>query len=117
VKFCPECGALMLPSKDDKGNKVFKCRCGTVVSFSEEESENYKISTRIERDFKDEVVNAKQIIDWKEKNLKSTIKDFKCPNCGYNKASLETRQTRSADEGMTHFIVCLRCGRMIKIGS
>lgn len=107
----------MLPSRDKKGNKVFKCKCGMVVSFSEEESENYKISTEIKRNYKDEVVNAKQIIDWKEKNLKSTIKNFKCPKCGYNKASLETRQTRSADEGMTHFIVCLRCGRMIKIGS
>lgn len=101
MKFCQECGALMLPSKDKNGKKVFKCKCGNVVSFSEEESENYMISTPIKRDFKDEVVNAKQIIDWKEKNLKSTIKNFKCPKCGYNKASLETRQTRSADEGMT----------------
>ena len=101
MKFCKECGALMLPGKDKNGNKVFKCRCGVVEKFSEDESENYKISTEIKRDLKFEVVNAKDIIDWKEKNLKSTIKNFKCPACGYNKASLETRQTRSADEGMT----------------
>ena len=56
-------------------------------------------------------------IHWKEKNLRSTIKDFKCPICGYDKAHLETRQTRRADEGMTHFITCLKCGKMKKIGS
>ncbi|MFX1312538.1 MAG: zinc ribbon domain-containing protein, partial [Promethearchaeota archaeon] len=44
-------------------------------------------------------------------------KNFKCPSCGYSKAHLVTRQTRSADEGMTHFIICLKCGRHIKIGS
>ncbi|MBD3197842.1 MAG: transcription factor S [Candidatus Lokiarchaeota archaeon] len=116
MEFCDECGGLMIPSKQD-GTKVFKCKCGAMKSFSQEKSEAYRLSTKIERSYKDEIINSKEIMDWKEKNLKSTIKNFRCPSCGYNKASLETRQTRSADEGMTHFIVCLRCSRMIKIGS
>lgn len=116
MQFCPECGSMMLPSTKD-GKKIFKCKCGCFLPFSEEESENYKISKKIKRDLKFEVTDAKQIRDWKSKNLKSTIKDFKCPSCGYDKCSLKTMQTRSADEGMTHFIICLNCGRMIKIGS
>ena len=61
--------------------------------------------------------NLTEVISWKEENLRSTIKNFKCPSCGYDKAHLETRQTRRADEGMTHFITCLKCGRHIKIRS
>ncbi|MFX0070637.1 MAG: hypothetical protein ACFFAO_06060, partial [Candidatus Hermodarchaeota archaeon] len=110
------CGSLMLPSEID-GKKVFNCRCGAIKSFTEEKSESYKVKTKIEHSLRNEIVNATEIINWKEENLKSTIKNFKCPRCGYNKAHLETRQTRSADEGMTHFIICLKCGKMIKIGS
>ena len=106
----------MLPSEIN-GKKVFKCRCGAIKSFTEEKSESYKVNTKIEHSLRNEVVNATEIINWKEENLKSTIKNFKCPRCGYDKAHLETRQTRSADEGMTHFIICLKCGKMIKIGS
>ncbi len=115
MEFC-ECGGLMLPSNVD-GKKVFKCRCGATKPFSEDQSESYKISTVIKHPIRFEVVNAQEIIEWKDKNLKSSIKNFKCWKCGYDKAHLETRQTRSADEGMTHFIICLKCGKMKKIGS
>ena len=116
MKFCDECGNMMLPSTMN-GKKVFKCKCGAIVPFSEEEKEAYKLSQKIEHENKDEVVSTKELMDWKEENLTSTIKDFKCPRCGYTKAHLETRQTRRADEGMTHFITCLKCGKMRKIGS
>ncbi|TXT62797.1 MAG: DNA-directed RNA polymerase subunit M [Promethearchaeota archaeon] len=101
MEFCPECGSLMLPSEGKAGRKIFKCKCGYVKPFSEDEANKYKIYTKIKRDFKDEVINTKEIIEWKEKNLKSSLKDFKCPSCGYVKCSLKTMQTRSADEGMT----------------
>jgi DNA-directed RNA polymerase subunit M len=116
MEFCDECGGMMLPSKID-GIKVFKCKCGGIKPFSEEKSESYRVKTKIEQSIRNEVTNLTEVINWKEKNLRSTIKDFKCPSCGYDKAHLETRQTRSADEGMTHFITCLKCGKMKKIGS
>ena len=116
MEFCDECGGMMMPSKVN-GKKVFKCKCGAVRPFSEESSESYKVKTTIEHSLKGEVVSVQGIMEWKDKNLGSSIKDFKCPRCGYNKAHLETRQTRSADEGMTHFITCLKCGKMRKIGS
>lgn len=116
MEFCDDCGGMMLPSKQE-GKKVFKCKCGAVKPFSEGKSKAYKLTTKIEHSVRNEVTNLAEIMNWKEKNLRSTIKNFRCPRCGYDKAHLETRQTRRADEGMTHFITCLKCGRHIKIGS
>ncbi|MBD3255211.1 MAG: transcription factor S [Candidatus Lokiarchaeota archaeon] len=117
MEFCDECGGMMLVTKDDNGKKIFKCKCGAIKLFNQEKEEDYKISKRIKQPIRNEVVNVETIMKWKEENLKSSIKNFKCSRCGYDKAHLETRQTRSADEGMTHFITCLKCGKMRKIGS
>ena len=117
MEFCDKCGNIMLPSKTNDGTKIFKCKCGCTKPFSEERSQSYKITTKIEHSIREEVTNISEVMEWKEKNLRSSIKNFKCPRCGYDKAHLETRQTRSADEGMTHFITCLKCGKMRKIGS
>jgi DNA-directed RNA polymerase subunit M/transcription elongation factor TFIIS len=106
----------MLPSTVN-GKKVFKCKCGATKPITEEKSNSYRIKTKIEHSIREEVSNLTEFMKWKEENLRSSIKDFKCRRCGYDKAHLETRQTRSADEGMTHFITCLKCGKMIKIGS
>jgi DNA-directed RNA polymerase subunit M len=116
MEFCDECGSMMLPSSLD-GEKILKCKCGAIKPFSEDKSGAYKVHTKIEHPVRNEVTNLTEVMIWKEENLRSTIKDFKCPSCGYDKAHLETRQTRRADEGMTHFITCLKCGRHIKIGS
>jgi len=116
MEFCDECDSMMLPSNLN-GEKVFKCKCGAIKPLSEEHTGAYKLTTKIEHSIRNEVTNLTDVINWKEENLRSSIKNFKCPSCGYSKAHLETRQTRRADEGMTHFIICLKCGRHIKIGS
>ena len=118
VEFCDKCGGMLLSSKDEQGNKTFKCRsCGWTKPIDASSEEEYKMKKKVEHSVREEVKSATQILEWKDKHLKSVIENFKCKKCGYNKAALETRQTRSADEGMTHFIICLRCGKMIKIGS
>ena len=116
MEFCDECGNIMFPSTMD-GKRVFKCKCGYVKPFNEDRSNSYKINTKIEHSIREEVTNLSDVMEWKDENLRSSIKNFKCSRCGYDKAHLETRQTRSADEGMTHFITCLKCGKMRKIGS
>ena len=116
MQFCDECGFMMLPSLVN-GEKLFKCKCGATKPLSDKNSNSYKITTRIVQPIRNEVTNLSDVMKWKEENLRSSIKDFKCKKCGYDKAHLETRQTRSADEGMTHFITCLKCGKMKKIGS
>lgn len=116
MQFCDECGSMMLPSTVNS-QKVFKCKCGFIKPLMEENTDSYKIKTKIEQPIRNEVSNLTDVMKWKDEYLRSSIKDFKCRRCGYDKAHLETRQTRSADEGMTHFITCLKCGKMIKIGS
>jgi len=115
MQFCDECGSMMLPSTVN-GQKVFKCKCGCIKPLLEENIDSYILKTKIEQPIRNEVSNLTEVMKWKEENLRSAIKNFKC-SCGYDKAHLETRQTRSADEGMTHFITCLKCGKMRKIGS
>ena len=116
MEYCDDCGSMMLPSKVS-GKKIFKCKCGATKALTEQNSGAYILTTKIEHSVRGEVTNLSDFMAWKEENLRSSIKDFVCPQCGYNKAHLETRQTRSADEGMTHFIICLKCGKMKKIGS
>ena len=47
VKFCEECGALLVPKKDKKSNKfVLVCRkCGNTVAPESEEISEYVISS------------------------------------------------------------------------
>jgi len=117
MEFCDECGAFLLPSKGEDGKKVFRCKCGAIKPFSEEQTQNYRVSTKIEQPIRNEVTSVAEMLKWKDDHFTSSIKNFKCSQCGYDKAHIETRQTRSADEGMTHFITCLKCGKMRKKGS
>ncbi len=116
MQFCDDCGSMMLPSTVNN-KKVFKCKCGFNKPLSEANEDSYVIKTKIEQPIRNEVSNLTEVMKWKDEYLRSSIKGFKCSKCGYDKAHLETRQTRSADEGMTHFITCLKCGKMRKIGS
>jgi DNA-directed RNA polymerase subunit M/transcription elongation factor TFIIS len=116
MQFCDECGSMLFPSTID-GVKVLKCKCGAIKPLSDTDSDFYTIKTVIDQPIRNEVTNLSDVLKWKEENLRSAIKNFKCSRCGYDKAHLETRQTRRADEGMTHFITCLKCGKMRKIGS
>jgi len=116
MQYCDECGSMMLPSTVNS-QKVFKCKCGYIKPLLEENADSYILKTKIKQPIREEVSNLTEVMKWKDEYLRSSIKGFRCRRCGYNKAHLETRQTRSADEGMTHFITCLKCGKMIKIGS
>jgi hypothetical protein len=42
---------------------------------------------------------------------------YTCRKCGSKRVKVTTRQTRSADEGMTEFICCVDCGFVRKTNS
>ncbi|MDW8083799.1 MAG: transcription factor S [Candidatus Caldarchaeum sp.] len=103
MEFCPECGKALTPMKS--GSKVvLGCkRCGykkpleTGIKVIKQEKVN--IAAR----------NVAAIIESEESPLPTTT-DVICPTCGHNEAKWWTVQTRSADEPMTQFFRCTKCG-------
>ena len=59
-----------------------------------------------------EMIRVKSIRDKSkfETNLEATTDTFTCRKCKSKKCSYYQMQTRSADEPMTIFIICLECG-------
>jgi len=56
----------------------------------------------------------KKLLDKREKARKhlqnaNITTEYTCSNCGNNKHTVVSLQTRSADEPMTHFITCTNC--------
>lgn len=109
IRFCDDCGSIVVGKKG-----VPTCRgCGRV--FDDIDRRNYISTKKLKK--KEQIVSLNKIKEWKNENLGSAIKDFECPKCKGSKATIKTQQTRSADEGMTHFIVCLNCGKTTRVGS
>ncbi|MFX0211242.1 MAG: transcription factor S [Candidatus Hodarchaeota archaeon] len=105
VEFCEKCGALLFPEKK-KSKTVLKCRrCGTAQE--PDQAVDYRVRSEIRHSIKDETI----IIDGDEKKLSvlpttSTV----CPKCHNTVAYYWMVQTRSADEAMTTFLRCQKCG-------
>jgi DNA-directed RNA polymerase subunit M/transcription elongation factor TFIIS len=116
LEFCDECGSLMFPSNFN-GRKVFRCGCGVIKPFSKETSHLYKLNVKIEHPKEEELHNITEIIEWKEKYLKSEVTNFECPSCYHDKALIKTQQMRSAHKGMTQYLICLNCNTQIIIES
>jgi DNA-directed RNA polymerase subunit M len=96
MEFCPECGAMMLPSGDK-----FKCKCGHEKDLTKDKADNYAVTEKVEA--KDTVIMKGEEIDTLP-TTKST-----CPKCGHGKAFWWLQQTRSADESETRFLRCVKC--------
>lgn len=53
LSFCDECGNLMFPTKIDE-KVVFKCKCGRIMPFFENNVNTYKITTNIKHTYNEE---------------------------------------------------------------
>ena len=51
-----------------------------------------------------------------ETKKEAATDQFKCSRCKKNECTYYELQTRSADESMTIFVICLNCGKRWKIG-
>lgn len=100
MEFCPNCGKV-LTLKTASFKAVLKCsKCGY-----EKEVRETKETVSIKRREKKVAFIEKEGADLHPKTT-----DVICPSCGNREASWWTVQTRSADEPMTQFFRCTKCG-------
>ena len=96
MEFCPNCGAMLLPSEDK-----LKCNsCGYIKDLASTSNE-YSVSRKVSE--KPAVVNLGEAEDMRSQTTEI------CPECGHDKAYSEIKQTRSADEAPTRFFTCTAC--------
>lgn len=101
LKFCPECGSMMVPDKGESGVS-WECRkCGHTI----EDKKNKKVA------LKSKVKRRKGIpvLDNEINKEKLSIVDEECPKCGKVGALWWIQQTRSGDEPSTRFFKCVDC--------
>jgi len=92
--FCPKCGSLLIPNKED--HKKIVCGCGY-----KSKQKSLSVKEKIESDTKLEVV---------DKTIETLpLTEIECPRCKNDKAFYWTAQTRSADEAETRFFRCAKC--------
>jgi DNA-directed RNA polymerase subunit M len=100
MMFCPKCGAILVPKKQDK-KKVMAC---SSCSFINRKPKEAKITEKLRgKERKLEVIEGKEL-----ETL--PLADTECSKCGHKKAYFWTLQTRAADEPETKFLRCQKCG-------
>lgn len=99
MKFCDECGAMLVPKKEDK-KTVFACNsCGVVSNKRESIVLSEKVGD-----------GKKTMIDVVDKKIEVLPKiDQECQKCSYGKAYFWLVQTRAGDEAETRFFKCAKC--------
>jgi DNA-directed RNA polymerase subunit M/transcription elongation factor TFIIS len=60
-----------------------------------------------------DIIKKKEYVEQREKNI-AYSDAYKCYKCGESKCKITQAQTRSADEPMTTFVVCLVCHNTFK---
>ncbi|RLF13167.1 MAG: transcription factor S [Thermoprotei archaeon] len=102
MPLCPKCGSMMVVQRSG-GKRVWVCkRCGYM-----EEGRSLVKSEAIPHSQKEKVVVVEEGSAYKSLPKVAAT----CPECGYNEAYYWMVQTRRADEGMTRFYRCVRCGK------
>ncbi len=95
--FCPKCGSILLPRKEDK-KSFLACSCGYRTSKLEG-------PTLIEKVAKSDAI---EVIDKREFETLPKTK-VKCSKCTNKEAYYWLVQTRAGDEPETKFLRCTKC--------
>ncbi len=103
MEFCPNCGKTLTPSKTGSEVLLTCKKCGYTKQMAEEKI--VLIRSRPSSTSKETVMLVEE-----SNSPLPTTDDVACPVCGHNEAKWWTVQTRSADEPMTQFFRCVRCG-------
>jgi DNA-directed RNA polymerase subunit M len=105
VKFCPKCGSIMIPRKEG-GKSIWICpKCG----YKEEATNEDKVVIKSKKKHspRDKLVVIEDDMPPTASLLKGVVR---CPKCGSDEVYYWMVQTRSADEPMTRFYRCKKCG-------
>ena len=95
--FCPKCGSILIPKKDDKKNLV--CSCG----YSSKEKKDIVLKEKID-------LKKEEKIEVVKKKLETLpVTKAECSKCGNKEAYFWLIQTRSGDEAETKFFQCTKC--------
>ncbi len=98
MQFCPKCGSLLIPKKEDEG-RTTSCNCG----FVQKSRQNILIKEKVKLRKLDTV----EVVD-KKIETNPTVKE-ECPKCRHATAYYWTVQTRAGDEAETRFFECVKC--------
>ena len=107
--FCPQCGAI-LPLPVDSMETYITCICKSKISCSEFDN---MVVAKAEILFNAIKKSEKKKKQKSEGILGPTVERI-CAKCGHDEMTYKTQQMRSADEGMTIFYFCLKCGNLEK---
>lgn len=104
--FCEQCGSIVdIPTY---ANEDVPCRmCGTKTPYSK--FENLLIITQSEEFDLPPDLEMDDSASKQKTQARAVVKE-PCPKCKHPELQYYTMQLRSADEGMTVFYECLKCG-------
>ncbi|MBS3125940.1 transcription factor S [Candidatus Woesearchaeota archaeon] len=97
--FCPKCGSILVPKKEDT-KKVMACSsCG------------YKTDKTRDATIKEVTGKKTRRVEVIEHGELDTLPKTaaECPKCGYKEARYWLVQTRAGDEPETKFLRCVKC--------
>ncbi len=101
MKFCKDCGAVLLPKKT-KEKTILTCpKCKKEYDSDGEQ----KLSEKMKKEKDIEVIKE-------EDNKEGVITKAKCPECGHGRAYYKTKQMRASDEPPTRFYRCEECNHI-----
>ena len=98
MQFCPKCGSIMMPRKDESGKVVTACSCGYIAESG--------AGTAFKDSSKGEEIKV-EVADADVETLPTTKEE--CPRCGNDTAYYWLVQTRAGDEAETKFLKCTKC--------
>lgn len=108
IGFCPHCGSI-LPLPVDPEAEHISCHCGYKMKSS---MCNNMMVTKAEVIF-NEIKGKSKKVKASTDMIGPSIERI-CSRCGHNEMTYKTQQMRSADEGMSIFYYCMKCGGLEK---
>ncbi|MHA1606864.1 MAG: transcription factor S [Candidatus Freyarchaeota archaeon] len=105
MNFCPKCGTLLHPLKEEGQVKLTCKNCGYQEVIDRTKRSKFIVKKEINHSPREKTL---VIDETKEIRVMPTVK-ARCPKCGNDTAYYWQVQTRRADEGSTTFLRCTVC--------